>query len=117
MDVVTRWGSTYDMVERVLEQMEAIRSVLCDDHTSSHLIPSWQDCDILQSITAALKPLKAMTDALSGEQCVTVSAVKPILTHIATKLEESEDDTEMTKQIKELIQVDLELRYMNENIN
>ena len=54
-----------------------------------------------------------MTDALSGEQCVTISAVKPILTHIATKLEEDEDDTEMTKEIKERIRVDLELRYMN----
>ena len=77
MDVVTCWGSTYDMVERVLEQMEAIRIVLCDDRSASHLIPSWQDCDILQSIAAALKPLKAITDALSGEQCVTISAVKP----------------------------------------
>lgn len=60
VDVVTRWGSAYDMVERVLEQMEAIRIVLCDDRNSSHLIPSWQDCDILQSIAAALKPLKLM---------------------------------------------------------
>ena len=41
VDVVTCWGSIYDMVERVLEQMEAIRIVLCDDRNSSHLIPSW----------------------------------------------------------------------------
>ena len=46
LDVVTRWGSVYDMVDRLLEQMEAIRIVLCDDQSSSHLIPSWQDCDI-----------------------------------------------------------------------
>jgi len=25
VDVVTRWGSTYDMVERMLEQMDAVR--------------------------------------------------------------------------------------------
>ena len=76
VDVVTRWGSVYDMVERVMEQIEAIRIVLCDDRNSSHLIPSWQDCDILQSIAAALKPLKAMTNALSGESCVTISTLK-----------------------------------------
>ena len=116
MDVITRWGSAYDMVERVLEQMEAIRNVLCDDRSASHLIPSWQDNDVLQSIAAALKPLKAMTDALSGEQCVTISAVKPILGHIATQLEDKEDDTELTKEIKERIRVDLELRYINEDI-
>ena len=56
----------YDMVERVLEQMEAIRNVLSDDHGVSHLMPSWQDNDVLQSIATALKPLKAMTDALSS---------------------------------------------------
>ena len=82
VDVVTCWGSCYDMVERVLVQLEAIRIVLCDDRNSSHLIPSWQDCDVLESIAAALKPLKAMTDALSGEQCVTMSAVIPLLNHI-----------------------------------
>ena len=77
VDVVTRWGSTYDMVERMLEQVDAVRSVLSDDRGSSHLTPTWQDRDILESVAATLKPLKCMTDALAGENCVTVSAVKP----------------------------------------
>ena len=42
VDVVTRWGSTYDMVERMLEQVDAVRSVLSDDRGSSHLTPTWQ---------------------------------------------------------------------------
>ena len=53
--------------------------VLCDDHNSSHLIPSWQDSDVLESIAVALKPLKAITDVLSDEQCVTISVVIPLL--------------------------------------
>ena len=53
------------MVDRLMEQIDAIRVVLCDDWSSSHLIPSWQDCNILLSITAALKPLKVMTDVLN----------------------------------------------------
>ena len=114
LDVVTRWGSVYDMVDRLMEQMEAIRVVLCDDRSSSHLIPSWQDCDILLSITAALKPLKVMTDALSGESCVTISAVKPLLNHIINELKEEEGETEMTREIKERIKVDLELRYLGD---
>ena len=40
LDFVTCWGSAYDMVERVLEQMEAIRIVLGGDRNSSHLIPT-----------------------------------------------------------------------------
>ena len=114
LGVVTQWGSVYDMVNRLMEQMEAIRVVLCDDRSSSHLIPSWQDYDILLSITAALKPLKVMTDALSGESCVTISAVKPILNHIINELKEEEGDTEMTREIKERIKVDLELRYLGD---
>jgi len=71
-DVDTRWGSSYEMVERLMEQMEAIRVVLASDRKS------WQDCDVLDSITGALKPLKEITDVLAGEKGVTVSAVKPI---------------------------------------
>ena len=114
LDVVTRWGSVYDMVDR---QIEAIRIVLCDDRSSSHLIPSWQDCDILISVTSALKPLKIMTDALSGENCITISAVKPILNHISTELEEADGDTDMAKEIKERIKVDFELRYLDDDIS
>ena len=111
--VVTCWGSCYDMVERVLEQLEAIRMVLCDDRNSSHLIPSWQDCDMLESIAVALKPLKAMTDALSSEQCVTISAVMPLLSHIYSTMEHEVNDTEMTDEIEELIMEDLKIRCMD----
>ncbi len=109
-DVVTRWGSSYEMVERLLEQMEAVRVVLASDRKSSHLIPTWQDCDVLDSISAALKPLKEMTDALSGEKCVTVSAVKPLLNYITTDiLVDKEGDSELTKEMKERVKVDLEI--------
>jgi len=72
-DVGTRWGLFYEMVERLIEQMEAVRIVLASDRKTMHLIRSWQDCDILDSISAALKDLKEMTDALSGERVVTPS--------------------------------------------
>ena len=68
---------------------------------------------MLESITAALKPLKAMTDALSGEQCVTISAVIPLLSHIYSRIEHEVDDTEMTDEIKERIMEDLKTRYMD----
>ena len=47
LDVVTRWESAYDMVKRVLKQMEVIRIVFGGDRNLSHLIPTWQDCDVL----------------------------------------------------------------------
>ena len=80
------------MVERMLEQMDAARNVLCEDGTSAHLSPSWQDQDVLQSIADALKGLKTMTDALSAEKCVTISAVKPLLNHLTEEVPVAEDD-------------------------
>ena len=57
-----------------------------------------------------------MTDALSGESCITISAVKPILNHIINELKEEDGDTDMTKEIKERVKVDLELRYLGDEI-
>ena len=49
-----------------------------------------------------------MTDALSGEKCVTVSAVKPLLSYLTSEvLVDQEGDTELTKEIKERVKVDL----------
>ncbi|QQP33172.1 Hypothetical protein FKW44_024462 [Caligus rogercresseyi] len=44
------------MIERILEQGPAIRRVL-DDRRTQHLIPSWQDIDVMESVNAALKRL------------------------------------------------------------
>ena len=38
--VKTRWGSTYSMVERILEQQQAISAVLAEDQKFWHLMPS-----------------------------------------------------------------------------
>ena len=107
-------GSVYDMVERILEQMDVVRSVLSEDRASAHLSPSWQDCDVLHSIAAALKGLKSMTDALAAEECVTASAVKLLLSYLTEKvLVAEDDDTSLTKEIKRRIKDDLEARYEN----
>ena len=49
------------------------------EHTYAHLAPTWQDHDVLQLITAALKPLNCMTDALSGEHCFSNKAIVELL--------------------------------------
>lgn len=89
------------MVDRILEQEAAIRQVLSGDRKSSHLIPSWQDVDVLESVSKALSPLKEFTDILSGERHVTVSAVKPMLKVLKDSvLAPGSSDTQLTKDIK-----------------
>ncbi|KAK1906521.1 Zinc finger BED domain containing protein 1 [Dissostichus eleginoides] len=97
----TRWGSRAKMIERVLEQERAISQVLAADKKTRHLVLTWQDLEVLESVLKALKPLLEFTDALSGEDYVTVSYVKPVL-HLfhSSILAIQDDDTALTQSIK-----------------
>ena len=117
-DCQTRWGSAHKMVSRILEQETAIRAVLSADRMKSHLIPSWQDIEVLEAINKALTPVADLTDLLSGEKYVSISAVKPVLSHMSTEaLAESDDDTPLTKDIKRRILTDIESRYLHPDVD
>lgn len=49
----TRWGSMQAMVERVIEQEKALSQVLRADKKTRHLVPTWQDMDVLESMNKA----------------------------------------------------------------
>lgn len=71
------------------------------DRKSRHLVPSWQDLDVLESINQALQPMQEFTDALSGESYASVSYVKPVLHLMNTSvLAAKEEDSDLTKFIE-----------------
>ncbi|XDV20661.1 hypothetical protein PO909_025953 [Leuciscus waleckii] len=75
-----------------------------------HLVPTWQDMDVLESMNKALSPLKEFTDALSGELYPSVSYLKPVLHLFNNQILKHQDGiTELTTTIKEGI-----LKYLNE---
>ncbi|KAM9456199.1 E3 SUMO-protein ligase ZBED1 [Clarias gariepinus] len=118
LDVVTRWGTKQKMVERVLEQLPAIRRVLVEDKKHSHLNPTWQDVAVLESINAAMKPLADFTDIISGEKYVTVSSVKPVLElNKDDLLSPGPDDTALTASIKQNMCRVLTEKYSSPAIN
>lgn len=75
----TCWGSRLLMIGRVLEQERALAKVLSADKKTRPLVLTWQDIDVLEAAQKALKPLQDFTDALSGEEYVTLSYVRPAL--------------------------------------
>ncbi|KAI2644978.1 zinc finger BED domain-containing 1-like protein [Labeo rohita] len=106
----TRWGSRQMMISRILEQQQALTQVLSADKKLRHLIPTWQDIDVLESVSKSLGPMLDFTDALSGDEYVSVSFVKPVLQLFNTSLlEMREEDTDLTKNIKKKM-----LDYLNE---
>ncbi|XP_045076134.1 E3 SUMO-protein ligase ZBED1-like [Coregonus clupeaformis] len=81
------------------------------------LIPTWQDIDVLESIHKALHPLLEFTDALSGEEYVSISYLKPVLHLFATSvLAEDAEDTDLTKSIKTKVLAYLNNKYGDPNI-
>lgn len=108
----TRWGSRQAMVQRILEQLPAISHVLSPDRKARHLIPMWQDIEVLEAINNTLTPLADFTDALSGEQYVSISSVKPVLHLFETSvLAVENDDTEFTRSLKSKILGYLQEKY------
>ncbi|XDV17019.1 hypothetical protein PO909_016474 [Leuciscus waleckii] len=99
------------MIERVLEQQKALSQILLADRKTRHLVPQWQDTDVLESVSKALKPLQEFTDILSGEDYVSVSYLKPVLHLFNTKiLAVNDEDSDLTNTIKSKI-----LEYINKN--
>ncbi|XP_048830153.1 E3 SUMO-protein ligase ZBED1-like [Brienomyrus brachyistius] len=95
------------MINRILEQQKALHEVLSEDRNTRHLILGYQDLDVLHS--KALGPLLEFTDALSGEDHISVSHIKPVLSLFNTTiLAPEEGETDMTKSLKKKI-----LEYLN----
>ncbi|XP_052432606.1 E3 SUMO-protein ligase ZBED1-like [Carassius gibelio] len=116
-DCATRWGSKQQMVERILEQEQAIKRVLTQDKSRRPLPQlTWQDMTVLESVNNALKPVADFTDILSGENYVTVSSLLPMLAHLEGVLEESVDDSKLTADLKRVILEQMEGRYGDDTI-
>ena len=116
-DVVTRWGSTYEMVSRILEQQQAISSVLAEDRKNWYRMPTDTEFSILEAVVEVLKPLSYLIDALSGEKQVTASAVLPIMKHVKSKLSPGSSDSRLAKEMKRTIWNDLETRYVDTEVS
>ena len=54
-EVVTRWGSTLGMLQRLMEQQAAIAAVLVDG-TVRHLMPENADWTLIEQLVEILKP-------------------------------------------------------------
>ena len=82
------------------------------ERKASHLLPTWQDIQVLTAMHQALSSLSSLTNMLSGGEYVTVSAILPMLKLIETKLLKDEaGDAQLTKDIRSHIQQDLNSRY------
>ena len=74
--VVTRWNSVYYMLQRYLEQHEAIRTALC--MLEKNDLVSADSNGYIQEMIRILKPFEAVTTELSAEKHVLASKILPL---------------------------------------
>ena len=94
-------GSKHQMVERILEQAQASKRVFAEDK-SRRSLPYFtcQDISYLETVNNTLKPVAEFTNILSAENYITVSSLLPMLVHLEGVLEASEEDTQLTADLK-----------------
>ena len=121
--VKTRWNSSYDMLERLVEQRRGISDVLTDrlitkakDYQALELSEAkWQ---LIEELLTCLKPLRIATSLLCSEKQVTVSSVLPVAySLINIHLAHSETDSEVISDFKENIKENLIQRLKLHNQN
>ena len=110
-DVVTCWGSTYEMLVQIIEQQQAISVVLAEDRKNWNRMPTDSECSTLENIVEVLKPLSCLIDTLSGEKQVTTSAILPVMRHVESKLSLATSDNQLVIDMKQTIWSDLQARY------
>ncbi|KAM4723059.1 LOW QUALITY PROTEIN: zinc finger BED domain-containing protein 4-like [Rhinophrynus dorsalis] len=86
-DVGTRWNSTLDMLERILEQKKAIHAMSCHHFIGSNRTLGRADWALMDQVVTVLTPFRALTELLSKENA-SLAEVIPLFTHLSLKLDD-----------------------------
>ena len=65
-DVVTRWNSSYLMMERIIEQQQPLCATLIEIR-KTELMPDDEEIKTMETFLEVLKPIVEITEAIGGE--------------------------------------------------
>ncbi|KAJ4937708.1 hypothetical protein JOQ06_002340, partial [Pogonophryne albipinna] len=118
MDVVTRWNSSLDMLERYLEQQQAIAATLlsAEVRRNAREIDTLEPVDITDAkdMVRLLSPLKKATTVLCDESQPTVSLIVPLKHMIEQSIAQCDEDSSTIAQMKRAILKYFTDRYQGE---
>ncbi|XP_040190707.1 zinc finger BED domain-containing protein 4-like [Rana temporaria] len=86
IDVVTRWNSTLDMLERILEQQKALHAMSNEHYIGIDRPLAREDWAMIAQLVSVLKPFKAVTEQLSQESA-SISEVVPLVTYLVNNID------------------------------
>ncbi|XDV25966.1 hypothetical protein PO909_029788 [Leuciscus waleckii] len=106
-DVVTRWNSALEMLERFLEQQPAISAALLSPEVrrSEKDLCTLSDADItaVEDVVKALNPMKAATLAMSEECSPTFSVIGPLHARLLQEMRIAPSNSTIIKDFKSTI--------------
>jgi hypothetical protein len=122
-DVPTRWNSTLDMLQRLLDQTPAIISMVNDTKctkASSEAIKNFsfnfQEQSVIQKIITVLEPFKKATTILCADINPTMQKVIPVIMKLDKSIQGNEDDPAVIQKMKQILQTEMEKRTQDRDI-
>lgn len=86
-DTVTRWSSTWMLLNSCYQQQEALIKELSSSAEYCILLPKFEDWSTIKEICELLYPFKYVTESLQSENNLTISVILPMLAQIDKHLE------------------------------
>lgn len=112
MDVETRWNSTFYMMERFLEQHEAITTVLCMLGRAPMCLNS-DELQVVKGTVSLLEPFEEATREISSEKFTSLSKVIPIAKALQewTNVNSARNNDAQTTSLRNELKTQLQKRF------
>lgn len=115
-DVPTRWNSTLEMIQRLLQNKAPIAETLSAQNSKISMLTD-PELSKLKKLTELLEPCRYVTEILGGEHYISCSVVLPALCHLFRVMEPSDDDPVLILRLKKVFSEDLAKRKENANLS